>query len=123
MSKKVTGAEFGVMEILWAAKAPLAAADIADKLSGKTGWSLKTVKTLLSRLADKGVIAHEADGRRFLYRPKLTRTAYEKDAAKGLAEKLFGGRATPFVAHLADTRGLDEQDIADLEALVKELKK
>jgi predicted transcriptional regulator len=39
-----------------------------------------------------------------------------------LVDRLFGGRAAPLVAHLAANEGLTDQDIADLEALLKDLK-
>ncbi|MEL7487731.1 MAG: CopY family transcriptional repressor, partial [Pseudomonadota bacterium] len=36
---------------------------------------------------------------------------------------LFGGRAAPLVAHLADGRGLSAEDIEELDALLEELKR
>lgn len=122
MSSQITKAEFQVMDVLWN-EHPIAAADVAEKLAGETGWSLKTVKTLLSRLVEKGAAAHEPDGRRYLYRPKVSRESYARGATKKLADQLFGGRAAPLVAHLAEGDGLTEEDIQDLEALVKELKR
>jgi hypothetical protein len=35
---------------------------------------------------------------------------------------LFGGRLSPLVARLAREDALDEQDIAEIEAILKELK-
>ena len=122
MSDQITKAEFEIMDVLWT-KAPLAASDVAELLSEHVSWSLKTVKTLLSRLTEKGVIAHEPDGRRFLYRPVLTRAAYAQSATSRLADQLFGGRAAPLVAHLAEKRGLSAQDIKELDALLKDLKR
>ncbi len=122
MSKQITKAEFQVMDVLWA-ESPLAASTVADRLATETGWSLKTVKTLLSRLVEKGALRHEPDGRRFLYHPKVTRDAYARRAAKGLADQLFGGRAAPLVAHLAEGDGLSDDDLRELEALLEELKR
>lgn len=122
MSQQITKAEFQVMDVLWA-ESPMAAADVAERLAGETGWSLKTVKTLLSRLVEKGAVAHEPDGRRYLYRPNVTRDAYARRATKKLADQLFGGRAAPLVAHLAEGDGLSEDDLKDLEALIEELKR
>lgn len=122
MSSQITKAEFQVMDVLWAEN-PMAAADVAERLAKETGWSLKTVKTLLSRLVEKGAVAHEPDGRRYLYRPKVTRDSYARRATKKLADQLFGGRAAPLVAHLAEGKGLSEDDLKDLEALIEELKR
>ena len=122
MSKQITKAEFQIMNVLWA-ESPLAAANVAERLAEETGWSLKTVKTLLSRLVEKGAVAHEPDGRRYLYRPKVSRDSYARRATQRLADQLFGGRAAPLVAHLAESKGLSEEDLKDLEALIGELKR
>ena len=122
MSDQITKAEFEIMDVLWA-ESPLAASDVAEKLATHTNWSLKTVKTLLSRLVDKDAITHEPDGRRFLYRPVLTRADYAQAATGRLADQLFGGRAAPLVAHLAESRSLSKSDIRDLEDFLKELKR
>ena len=110
------------MDVLWV-ESPLAASDVANRLPPQTKWSLKTVKTLLSRLVDKSAVAHEPDGRRFLYRPILTRADHARAATSRLADQLFGGRAAPLVAHLAEQRNLSKSDIRELEELLKELKR
>ena len=122
MAKQITSAEFQVMDVLWD-KSPIAAADVAERLETETGWSLKTVKTLLSRLVDKGAVGHEPDGRRYLYRPKVSRADYAQHATRKLADQLFGGRAAPLVAHLAESKGLSAEDMRDLENLLEELKR
>ena len=109
------------METLWDDN-PLAASDVADRLPPDTGWSIRTVKTLLSRLVDKGALATEPDGRRFLYSPLVSRKDYASKQARTLSNRLFGGRAAPLVAHLAESGGLTDEDIADLEAIIRELK-
>jgi predicted transcriptional regulator len=121
MSQKISQAEFSVMEVLWA-QSPQAASDIADGLVGEKKWNIKTIKTLLSRLVEKGALSTTQDGRRYLYSPLITREAYSRTAARRLTDRLFGGRATPLIAHLAESKELTDEDIADLEALLAELK-
>jgi predicted transcriptional regulator len=121
MSQKISRAEFSVMEVLWA-QSPRAASDIAGELAVEKKWNIKTIKTLLSRLVEKGALSTTQDGRRYLYSPLISREAYSRTAARSLTDRLFGGRATPLVAHLAEGKGLSDEDIADLEALLAELK-
>jgi len=109
------------MEVLWHLS-PQPASDIAEALAEAKQWNIKTIKTLLSRLVDKQALATTRDGRRFLYAPLISREAYSRTAARKLSDRLFGGRATPLVAHLAEGRGLSDEDIADLENLLAELK-
>lgn len=121
MAERISDAEHAVMEVLWR-RAPLTATEVSDALAQERDWSLQTVKTLLSRLVAKTVVAHEADGRRYLYRPLVEREAYVAHESQRLVDRLFGGRVTPLVAHLAETQQLSDADIAEIEALLKALK-
>ena len=86
------------------------------------GWSLATVKTLLSRLVQKDAIATKPDGRRFLYTPLIERADYVGGESRRLVNRLFGGKAASLVAHLAETEALSDADLTEIEALLKELK-
>jgi predicted transcriptional regulator len=122
MTKTISDAELGVMEVLWAADRPLTAIEIADLIGAERGWSLATVKTMLSRLTAKGAITYQQDGRRFLYSPAIEREAYVGRESRRLVDRLFGGRLSPLMAKLAEEDALDEEDIAAIEKLLKELK-
>ena len=124
MDVRISDAELEVMEALWATGQPLTAAEVAERIDRDRdrGWTLATVKTMLSRLVSKGALQHREDGRRFLYSPAIKRDAYVGHEARRFVEKLFGGRLSPLVAQLAEEQALDDDDIAAIEALLKELK-
>lgn len=119
--ERISDAEHAVMEALWA-KSPLTAAEVCEAVCAERDWSLPTVKTLLSRLVTKQAVATKPDGRRFLYRPLLARDDYVGDESRRLVDRLFGGRAAPLFAHLAQEEALTDADIAEIETLLKELK-
>lgn len=121
MAERISGAEHEIMEVLWQ-ESPLTAADVAERVPASRGWSIRTVKTLLSRLLAKGALTHEEEGRRYLYRPAVAREDYVAQESRRLLDRLFGGRLTPLVAHLAERDDLSERDIAEIEALLKALK-
>ncbi len=121
MTERISDAEHVVMEVLWD-EAPLAASDVADRVGPERGWSVRTVKTLLSRLLAKGAIIHQEDGRRYLYRPAIARDDFVERESEKLLDRMFGGRVTPLVAHLAERNRLSPEDIEEIEALLKELK-
>ncbi len=121
MAERISDAEHAVMEVLWD-NAPLTAQDVAERVDPDRGWSANTVKTLLGRLLAKKAIVHEEDGRRYLYRPAVARGDYVEGESRRLIDRLFGGRLTPLVAHLAERDALSADDIAEIEALLKELK-
>ena len=122
MEKRLSEAEWEVMEVLWSADQPLTAIDIAERVPTDRDWSLATVKSLLSRLLAKRAVEPKKDGRRFLYSPTIKREAYVGHESVRFVERLFGGRISPLVARLAEEDALDDEDIAAIEALLKELK-
>jgi len=116
----ISDAESTVMEVLWQ-RSPLAADEVVAALADAQDWQEATIKTLLNRLLKKGAIAAEADGRRYLYSPVLTREAWLTQASRGLLDRLFGGRVVPLVAHFSEQKALSRKDIAELRALLEKL--
>ena len=119
--ERIGEAEYAVMEVLWQ-DAPLTATEVADRVPAERGWSIRTVKTMLARLLAKGVLAHEEEGRRYLYRPAVARADYVAQESGRLIDRMFGGKVTPLVAQLAERDRLTDADIAEIEALLKALK-
>jgi predicted transcriptional regulator len=119
--ERITDAEHAVMEVLWD-RPRQTAAEVCETVCGPRGWSLATVKTLLSRLVQKGALEAEPDGRRFLYTPTIARDAYVGGESRRLVDRLFGGRAASLVAHLAESEALSEDDLDAIAALLKELR-
>lgn len=119
--ERISDAEHAVMEVLWD-RSPLTAAEVCESVCEPRGWSMATVKTLLSRLVAKQALETEPDGKRFLYTPRIARESYVGSESRRLVDRLFGGRAAPLFAHLAESDGLSDDDIAEIEALLKALK-
>ncbi|NMW31594.1 CopY family transcriptional repressor [Altererythrobacter sp. RZ02] len=119
---RISEAELAVMEALWQ-RNPITASEVCDSVCEKRQWSLATVKTLLSRLVAKKAISTSPDGRRFLYAPLIARADYVGGESRRLVDRLFGGRAAPLFAYLAESEALSDDDLAEMEALLKELRK
>ncbi len=119
--ERISESEYAVIAPLWDS-APLTAVEIADRVAADNDWTLQTVKTLLSRLVAKGAVAFEAQGRRYLYRPLIARNDHAVAESRRLIDRLFAGRVSPLVAQLAKRDALSEDDIAEIEALLKDLR-
>ena len=119
---RISEAESLVMEVLWQ-RSPLAAEAVHAELARRQDWQETTVKTLLGRLLNKGAIAADRDGRRFLYRPLLAREDYVLAESKGLLDRLFGGRIAPLVAHFSEQRKLSRKDVEELKKLIAEIER
>ena len=119
---RISDAELEVMEALWSGDAPLTATEVASRIPAERGWSIATVKTMLSRLSAKGAISYSEEGRRYLYSAAVARDAYVGRESRRFVDQLFGGRLSPLVARLTEEDALDDEDIAAIEAILKELK-
>lgn len=117
---KISPAEMQVMERLWAAS-PRSAEDLALELGPPNAWSEATVRTLIGRLVKKGAVEAQAEGRRYAYRPSLSRADYEALESESLVDRLFAGELTPLVAQFTRRRRLTAEDLTALRALIAEL--
>lgn len=120
--ERISDAEHAIMEVLWD-KNPVSAIDVCDAICDERDWSIATVKTLLSRLVQKEAVGTEPDGRKFLYRPLIERSDYVGGESRRLVDRLFGGRAAPLFAQLAESEALTDDDLAEIEALLREMRK
>ena len=121
MAERASESEMQVLSALWD-KAPQTAADLTQRIGKINGWTQATVKTLLARLVQKGAVTAEADGRRYLYRPAIDRAEAVGEESQRFVDRLFGGRVSPMIAHLAEREALTDSDIAEIEALLRKLK-
>ncbi|GAA0860846.1 BlaI/MecI/CopY family transcriptional regulator [Sphingopyxis soli] len=121
MAERASDSEMQVLSALWD-KAPQTAADLTQRIGKINGWTQATVKTLLARLVQKGAVTAEADGRRYLYSPAVERADAVGEESQRFVDRLFGGRVSPLIAHLAEREALSDTDIAEIEALLRKLK-
>lgn len=77
--------EAAVMDVLWAAGAPLTVREVLDRMPPQRNLAYTTVMTVLGNLLRKGLVERESVGRAFSYRPTVTRQAV---AAASLREIL-----------------------------------
>jgi predicted transcriptional regulator len=69
--------EAEVMVVLWQADGPVSVREVVERLNAGRAAPLAytTVMTVLSRLASKGILVREQQGRGFVYTPAVADTA------------------------------------------------
>ena len=80
----ITDAEWEVMRIVWA-NTHVTSKEVISILNEKMNWKQATTKTLLGRLAEKGLLNTELEGRKFIY----TANIEEKDAVRSYTNEIF----------------------------------
>ena len=110
--------EWSVMEVLWDAS-PQTASEVAKTLNQRKGWAENTVRTLLSRLVEKGAleIVEKAAMPR-LYAPAVKRQAVVKAESESFMERIFQGAAKPLLVHFASNARLTPDEVRELKTLL-----
>jgi len=114
---RLTPLQLAVMQVLWASD-EASVADVQKGMAGKR-LALTTVATLLTRLEQRGLLAHRVEGRQYIYRARVTPVDVRQSVTRDLLGSLFHGDVTAFVTQLLDARDLTREEIADLKRLIK----
>jgi predicted transcriptional regulator len=87
--------------------------------------SYSAVRATLRVLEEKGLIAHEHDGKRYIYRPTVNRSRARRSAVEHLLDTFFDGSAAGAVMALLETPGTDltPEDLDRMAALIERARK
>ena len=119
---ELTEAEWRVIKAVWE-KEPCTAPEVQERLRTETGWTYSTVRTLMDRMAAKGLLSARKEGKLTLFRSRATREQAQRGELMYALKHAFDGAMTPLVQCLLDTRGLTEKELDELEALIQERRK
>lgn len=94
--------------------------DVLERLPDPPSYS--AVRALMRILEEKGHLAHEQDGPRYVYLPTVPRDAAQASALSHLVRTFFGGSAEAAVAALLDLpeHGMSEGELDRLSRLIEE---
>jgi len=111
--------EAAIMDVVWGRKlSSFAVGDVLAILEKQRDIAYTTVMTTVTRLYDKGLLARERDGKRYLYSPKLTREEFMESTAREVLDEAVGGhQAMAMLAEKVSEASAGELD--DLEALIQ----
>ena len=118
---RVGDLQLHILRILWE-RGDGTVADVLENLSG-TELAYTTVATMLRKMEARGLVTHRADGRSFIYRPKVKAEDISHRMANHLVDRLFEGSLLDAVNHLLTTREVSREELAKIEQLIAEKKK
>jgi len=99
-SRRISEAELSVMETLWEFGRPMTAKELQTELKGRRDWERTTVRSLLTRLQEKGSVVLDKDADVATYTPTFDKVEYGWDLAEVLVQRLYDGDARKLVAAL-----------------------
>lgn len=117
--------EWLIMEIVWASKEKITAAQIIEQLKGKLDVSDKTVRVMINRLVAKGVLGFEVD-------PNDARIYHyfslrQKDECLGMKSRrfidsFFGGDTGLAIASFIKNGNITEEELDEIRKIIDRIK-
>jgi BlaI family penicillinase repressor len=121
MAYSLTELQLAIMDVLWE-KGEATVVDVHDALRQERRVAQSTVATLLSRLEDKGVVAHRTEDRQYVYRATVSREQVRRSVVgefSELTERLFSGDVAGLVSQLLSTRDARAEDLARAREIIE----
>ncbi len=115
----VSPAEWEIMESFWRI-GPMAARDVFASLPKSNSWDIKTVRTFLSRLVEKGALGYDQIGNSYLYRAEYTRDQLICREVRSVADRVLDGSVSALFASFIREEDLTPKEIEQLQKLLNE---
>jgi predicted transcriptional regulator len=114
--------ELQIMDVLWSS-GPSSIRDVQERLPGPRRPAYTTIQTMVYRLETKKVLRRTSKvGNAHLFEALISRDAAQASLVDDFLA-LFGGRMQPVMARLIEAGNLSEEDVAEAEKLLRELRR
>jgi BlaI family penicillinase repressor len=114
---ELTESEWAVIKAVWSLE-PCPAPTVQEHLAGQRDWSVSTVRTLMERMAAKGLLTSEKLRNLTLYRSAVSRQQAQLGELRYALKNAFDGALTPMVQCVLESERLDASQLDQLEALI-----
>lgn len=118
---QISNAEWQVMKIIWM-QGQQTSNDLIEVLAQRFNWSKSTVKTLLSRLVEKGCLSREKQGKSYAYSALLSQDASTQLVVEDVRSKVCSRKIKQVIENLIDTSDFTLEDLRDLQDALKKKK-
>jgi BlaI family penicillinase repressor len=105
--------ELEILKALWE-QGEASVRQVHDRLCPNGELAFNTTQTLLRIMEEKGLVAHRAQGRTFIYRPKYSR----ERASASFLHKVFDGALDQLVLSMLEAENHTPDELKELERLI-----
>ena len=111
--KPLSALEHLVMEAVWR-RGAASTEDICEELAGRHPVKESTARTILSRLEEKGYVAHRVDGRSNIYSGLDGPENVAAKAVRQIIERFCGGSVEQLLVGMVNNEVVDEKELQRL---------
>lgn len=112
--KKLSDAEFEIMEVLWRHEAPMTSGQLLGEMGDNRNWKLASLMTVLARMAEKGAVHCDRTTRTNYYTALVSEEEYKLTEGVSFLEKMFHRSARDFIAFLYRGKKMSSAEIQEL---------
>ena len=116
---ELTEAEWTIIKAVWSTE-PCTAPAIQERLFKRTKWTYSTVRTLMDRMVNKGLLAAVKERNVTLYTSAVTRSQAQRGELLYTLKHAFNGALAPMVQCLLDTREVSRKELEEIKQLIAE---
>jgi len=117
-----TDRELEALKVLWRRK-EATVRDVWNALSSTDrGLAYTTVLSLMQVMEQKGLVEHRAEGKTYVFFPRVERASVMGRLASGFLEKVFDGAVDEYLVHALQSRRPSDEELDRLERMVVEAK-
>lgn len=112
--KKLSDAEFEIMQVLWRNSGPMTSNQLLDEMGDTRNWKLASLMTVLARMVEKGAVYCDRSTRTNYYTALVSEEDYKITEGTTFLNRLFNRSAKDFIASLYQGKQMSEKDIQEL---------
>jgi BlaI family penicillinase repressor len=117
----LTELQQAIVDFVWT-RGPASAEQIREGLAPKHVLKDSTIRTLLRRLEERGLLTHTTEGKVFFYRAAMEPRTVAAGSVRQIIERFWAGSAEQFLAGMVDEKVLTPAQIRRLADRIKNRK-
>lgn len=113
----ISDSEWKVMRVIWTL-GQAHSDQIIRQLQSSNSWSESTIKTLMRRLVQKGLLQTRKDGRRFIYQATVNQTSCIDNEANHLLDKTCDMHKGQLILQMVKDSPISKSDLAAIKRVI-----
>jgi predicted transcriptional regulator len=102
--------------------APASVGEVAEGFGAPRGLARTTIQTVMERLCKKGYLRREPQDGVFRFSPPVPQEDVLQGLVRDFVQKTLRGSLSPFMAYLANTDEVSNEQLAELQRQVEQLR-
>ncbi len=115
----VTNSEWYLMNCLWE-ESPRTLMQLVPLLKERVGWSKSTCATMVRRMAEKGLIGYDAQGKTKYFYAKVEKEDVVVQETRDFLQRIYDGSVGMMMSALLRQNDLSGEDIQELQEILEE---